>query len=246
VAEALVPLMCISYVACALVVLVVFADRLPEAITLVFTHAFTPIAATGGFAGAAVWAAMRYGVARGIFSNEAGLGTAGIAQAAGTTRSPVRSALVGMMGTFIDTLVVCSMTGLAIVVSGVWNSGNSGAVLSSSAFEAAMPGIGQYLLSIELAVFALTTILGWSYYGEKCWEFLIGAKSEKPYRVLWTLAVFLGSVAQLDLIWLIADTLNAFMAIPNLIALLLLSPVIVKLTREYFGHETSEILVAAE
>ena len=238
--------MCISYVLCALFVLFMFADRIPEAISLVFTHAFTPVAASGGFAGAAVWAAMRYGVARGIFSNEAGLGTAGIAQAAGMTRSPVRSALVGMMGTFIDTIIVCTMTGLAIVVSGVWNSGASGAVLSSSAFEAAMPGIGQYLLSIELAVFALTTILGWSYYGEKCWEFLIGAKSEKPYRVLWTLAVFLGSVAQLDLIWLIADTLNAFMAIPNLLSLLLLSPVIVKLTRDYFQRETNGMLVAAE
>jgi AGCS family alanine or glycine:cation symporter len=162
------------------------------------------------------------------------------------TRSPVRSALVGMMGTFIDTIIVCTMTGLAIVVSGVWNSGQSGAVLSASAFEAAMPGIGQYLLSIELAVFALTTILGWSYYGEKCWEFLIGTKSEKPYRVLWTLAVFLGSVAQLDLIWLIADTLNAFMAIPNLLSLLLLSPVIVKLTRDYFQREANGRLVAAE
>ncbi|WP_247881241.1 alanine/glycine:cation symporter family protein [Skermanella sp. TT6] len=246
VAEALVPAMCVSYVLCALFVLVVFADRLPEAISLVFTHAFTPVAASGGFAGAAVWAAMRYGVARGIFSNEAGLGTAGIAQAAGTTRSPVRSALVGMMGTFIDTLIVCTMTGLAIIVSGVWNSGQSGAVLSSSAFEAAMPGIGQYLLSVELAVFAFTTILGWSYYGEKCWEFLVGTRSAKPYRICWTLAVFLGAVAQLDLVWLIADTLNAFMAIPNLISLLLLSPVIVKLSREYFARETDGRLVAAE
>ena len=131
VAESLVPLMCISYVLCALFVLFMFADRIPEAISLVFTHAFTPVAASGGFAGAAVWAAMRYGVARGIFSNEAGLGTAGIAQAAGMTRSPVRSALVGMMGTFIDTIIVCTMTGLAIIVSGVWNSGavGSGAVV---------------------------------------------------------------------------------------------------------------------
>jgi AGCS family alanine or glycine:cation symporter len=140
---------------------------------------------------------------------------------------------------------VCSMTGLAIVVSGVWDSGQSGAVLSSSAFEAAMPGVGQYLLSIELAVFAMTTILGWSYYGEKCWEFLIGTKSEKPYRVLWTAAVFLGAVAQLDLVWLIADTLNAFMAIPNLISLLLLSPVIVRLTREYFSQPTTERFATA-
>ncbi|HXH02711.1 MAG TPA: sodium:alanine symporter family protein [Candidatus Competibacteraceae bacterium] len=244
VAEALVPAMCISYILSALVVLVVFAERIPEALTLVFTHAFTPVAATGGFAGAAVWAAMRYGVARGVFSNEAGLGTAGIAQAAGTTRSAVRSGLIGMMGTFIDTIVVCSMTGLAILVSGVWTSGQSGAVLSSSAFEAAMPGVGQYLLAIELAVFAFTTILGWAYYGEKCWEFLLGTRSEKPYRMLWTVAVFVGAVAHLDFVWLVADTLNAFMAVPNLISLLLLSPVITQLTRSYFA-ETAPLGVAA-
>jgi AGCS family alanine or glycine:cation symporter len=246
VAQALVPLMCVSYVLCSLVVLALYADRLPDAFALVFTHAFTPVAATGGFAGAAVWAAMRYGVARGIFSNEAGLGTAGIAQAAGKTRSPVRSALIGMMGTFIDTIIVCSMTGLAIIVSGVWDSGQSGAVLSSAAFDSALPGIGHYLLSIMLIVFALTTILGWSYYGEKCWEFLIGVKAVTPYRALWTLAVFLGAVTQLDLVWLIADTLNALMAVPNLISLLLLSPVIVKLTRDYFREEAKARLTTAK
>ena len=234
VAESLVPLMCISYVLCALFVLFMFSERIPEAISLVFTHAFTPVAASGGFAGAAVWAAMRYGVARGIFSNEAGLGTAGIAQAAGMTRSPVRSALVGMMGTFIDTIIVCTMTGLAIIVSGVWNSGQSGAVLSSS-LSRRHARLGHYLLSIELAVFAMTTILGWSYYGEKCWEFLIGAKSRSRIGCCGP-RVFVGSVAQLDLIWLIADTLNAFMAIPNLLSLILLSPVVVQLTRAYFAE----------
>ncbi|PWV65863.1 alanine/glycine:cation symporter family protein [Plasticicumulans acidivorans] len=236
-AEALVPFMCISYIVCALIVLVVFAERLPEALGLVFTHAFTPVAAGGGFAGAAVWAAMRYGVARGVFSNEAGLGTAGIAQAAGSTRSAVRSGLIGMMGTFIDTLIVCTLTGLAIIASGVWSSGDSGAVLSSSAFEAAMPGFGKYLLAIELAVFALTTIFGWCYYSEKCWEYLLGTRSEWPFRWLWTIAVFFGAIAQLDFIWLVADTLNAFMAIPNLLSLLLLSPVVVSLSREYFAGE---------
>jgi len=236
-AEALVPFMCVSYIVCALIVLVVFAERLPEALGLVFTHAFTPVAAGGGFAGAAVWAAMRYGVARGVFSNEAGLGTAGIAQAAGSTRSAVRSGLIGMMGTFIDTLIVCTLTGLAIIASGVWSSGDSGAVLSSSAFEAAMPGFGKYLLAIELAVFALTTIFGWCYYSEKCWEYLLGTRSEWPFRWLWTIAVFFGAIAQLDFIWLVADTLNAFMAIPNLLSLLLLSPVVVSLSREYFVGE---------
>lgn len=234
VAEALVPFMSISYVICVLVILVAFLDKIPGAFALIIEHAFTPVAGLGGFAGASVWAAMRYGVARGIFSNEAGLGTAGIAQSAGSTKDPVFSGLIGMMGTFIDTIIVCSMTGLAIVVTGVWTSGQTGAVLSSSAFEAAMPGVGKYLLAFELAIFAYTTILGWAYYSEKCWEYLLGTAAEKPFRVLWTLAVFPGAVVNLDFAWLVADTLNALMAIPNLISLLLLSPVVVSLTRDYF------------
>jgi alanine or glycine:cation symporter, AGCS family len=237
VAEALVPAMSISYVLCVSVILFLFADKIPGALALIFEHAFTPIAGVGGFAGSAVWAAMRYGVARGIFSNEAGLGTAGIAQAAGSTKDPVFSGLIGMMGTFIDTIVICTMTGLAIVVSGVWTSGQTGAALSSAAFEAAMPGVGKYLLAFELAIFAYTTILGWSYYCEKCWEYLLGTVSEKPFRLLWTLAVFPGAVVNLDFAWLVADTLNALMAIPNLISLLLLSPVVVSVTREYFDRE---------
>ena len=237
VAEALVPFMSISYVLCVLVILFVFADKVPGAFALIVEQAFTPTAATGGFVGSSVWAAIRYGVARGIFSNEAGLGTAGIAQAAGSTKDPVFSGLIGMMGTFIDTIIVCTMTGLAIVVTGVWTTGQTGAVLSSAAFEAAMPSIGKYLLAFELAIFAFTTILGWAYYGEKCWEYLLGTWSEKPFRILWTLAVFPGAVLSLDFAWLVADTLNALMAIPNLISLLLLSPVIVSLTREYFDRE---------
>ena len=160
VAEALVPFMSISYVVCVLVILSVFFDKIPGAFALIIEHAFTPVAGLGGFAGASVWAAMRYGVARGIFSNEAGLGTAGIAQSTGSTKDPVFSGLIGMMGTFIDTIIVCTMTGLAIIVTGVWTSGQTGAVLSSSAFEAAMPGVGKYLLAFELAIFAYTTILG--------------------------------------------------------------------------------------
>lgn len=239
VAELLVPAMCIGYILCVAFVLFIFADKIPAAFELIFTQAFNPTAATGGFLGSSVMLAIQKGVSRGIFSNEAGLGTAGIAQAAGTTSSPVFSGLIGMMGTFIDTIIVCTMTGLAIIVTGVWSSGASGAVLSSAAFEAAMPGVGKYLLTISLAVFAFTTILGWAYYGEKCWEFLFGTVSEKPFRILWTLAVFPGAVLSLDFTWLIADTLNALMAIPNLISLLLLSPVIVHLTREYFAGRTA-------
>jgi AGCS family alanine or glycine:cation symporter len=237
VAAALVPFMCVAYIIAGIVVLVVNASEIPAAFDLIFTHAFTPIAATGGFAGAAVMAAIRFGVARGIFSNEAGLGTAGIAQAAGTTQSSVRSGLIGMMGTFIDTIIICSITGLAIICSGVWTSGESGAALSAAAFEQAMPGIGGALLTIALVVFAFTTILGWSYFGEKCWEFMIGTKAIWPFRIIWVLAVPFGAIAQLDFAWLLADTLNGLMAIPNLISLLLLSPVVVKLTKEYFARK---------
>ncbi|WP_312591850.1 alanine/glycine:cation symporter family protein [Stutzerimonas nitrititolerans] len=237
VAAALVPFMCVAYIIAGIVVLVVNVDAIPTAFNLIFTHAFTPIAATGGFAGAAVMAAIRFGVARGIFSNEAGLGTAGIAQAAGTTTSSVRSGIIGMMGTFIDTIIICSITGLAIICSGVWTSGESGAALSAAAFEQAMPGIGGAVLTVALVVFAFTTILGWSYFGEKCWEFMAGTKAIWPFRVIWVLAVPFGAVAQLDFAWLLADTLNGLMAIPNLISLLLLSPVVVKLTKEYFARD---------
>ena len=234
VSASLVPFMCVGYVVMSLVVLGIYIDRVPDAFTLIFTHAFTPAAATGGFAGAAVMMAMQYGVARGIFSNEAGLGTAGIAQAAGTTNSPVRSGLIGMIGTFIDTIIICSMTGLAIICSGVWTSGAKGASLSTAAFESALPGVGGYLVAVALIVFTFTTILGWSYFGEKCWIFLGGRKTVLPFRILWVLAVFGGAVFQLDFVWLLADTLNALMAIPNLVALLLLSPVVLKLTKDYF------------
>jgi AGCS family alanine or glycine:cation symporter len=236
VAATLVPFMCVAYIIAGIVVLVVHASEIPAAFNLIFTHAFSPIAATGGFAGAAVIAAIRFGVARGIFSNEAGLGTAGIAQAAGTTQSSVRSGLIGMMGTFIDTLIICSITGLAIICSGMWTSGESGAALSAAAFESAMPGFGGAVLTIALVVFAFTTILGWSYFGEKCWEFMVGTKAIWPFRVIWVLAVPFGAIAQLDFAWLLADTLNGLMAIPNLISLLLLSPVVVKLTKEYFAR----------
>ena len=234
VAEQLVPGMCIAYIVAALIVLLVHAGDIPAAIGLIFSEAFSPTAATGGFAGATIMMALRYGVARGIFSNEAGLGTAGIAQAAGQSKNAAQSGLIGMMGTFIDTIVVCTMTGLAIIVTGVWSSGETGASLTASAFSAGFPG-GHFFLAIALAVFAFTTILGWAYYGEKCWEFLVGTGVEKPYRLLWTVFVLIGAVTQLDFVWLVADTLNAFMAFPNLVSLLLLSPVIAKVTADYFA-----------
>lgn len=238
VAEKLVPAMCIGYVLAALTVLGLYAEQIPAAFGLIFEYAFSPLAATGGFAGATIMLAMRYGVARGIFSNEAGLGTAGIAQAAGKSPHAAESGLIGMMGTFIDTLIVCTMTGLVLIVTGTWNSGAQGAALTASAFGAAFPGFGEYIVSIAITIFAFTTILGWAYYGEKCWEYLVGTRAEKPYRMLWTAFVLIGAVTQLDFVWLVSDTLNAFMAFPNLVSLLLLSPVVARITHDYFsGHQ---------
>ncbi|WP_062269401.1 alanine/glycine:cation symporter family protein [Endozoicomonas arenosclerae] len=237
VASTLVPLMAIAYLVAGLVVLAINADQIPAALSLVFTHAFTPTAATGGFAGAAVWAAIRFGVARGVFSNEAGLGSAPIAHAAARTNDPVRQGLVAMLGTFLDTIVVCSITGLVIITSGAWTSGATGAALTSAAFADALPGVGNYLVAISLAIFAFTTILGWSFYGERCVVYLMGPRAVKAYRFLWIIAVPVGATVSLDFIWLVADTLNAMMAIPNLIALALLSPVVFKLVREYFNRQ---------
>lgn len=241
VAGKLVPFMALAYVVAGLVVLILYASEIPDALALIITHAFTPVAATGGFAGAAVWAAIRFGVARGIFSNEAGLGSAPIAHAAAATDSPVRQGTIAMLGTFIDTLVICTITGLVIVVTGAWTSGETGATLSSLAFETALPGVGGYVVTFGLSIFAFTTLLGWSFYGEKCVEYLFGVRSIIPFRVLWIIAIPIGATAKLSFIWLLADTLNALMALPNLIALILLSPLVFKLTREYFSKNHNGI-----
>lgn len=234
VAGKLVPLMAISYVVAGGITLVINIENLPATFALIFTHAFTPAAATGGFAGAAVWAAIRFGVARGIFSNEAGLGSAPIAHAAASTNSPVQQGNIAMLGTFIDTIIICSITGLVIISTGVWSSGETGASLSSAAFESALPGVGSYIVAIGLSIFAFTTILGWSFYSEKCFEYLFGERVITPFRICWIIAVPLGATANLSFLWLVADTLNALMAIPNLFALILLSPVVFKLTKDYF------------
>lgn len=240
VASALVPLMAIAYLVAGLIVLAINATAIPDALNLVFTHAFSPAAAQGGFAGAAVWAAIRFGVARGIFSNEAGLGSAPIAHAAAQTKNPINQGMVAMLGTFIDTILICSITGLVIITSGLWTGGESGAALTSLAFADALPGFGNYVVAVALAVFAFTTILGWSFYGERCIEYLFGVKAIWPYRVLWIIAIPVGATSNLGLIWLIADTLNAMMALPNLIALALLSPVVFRLTREHFSREAGK------
>jgi AGCS family alanine or glycine:cation symporter len=234
VAGKLVPLMAFAYIAGGLVILGMNLDQIGGAISHILTSAFTGEAAGGGFAGATVWAAIRFGVARGVFSNEAGLGSAPIAHAAAQTHDPVRQGTIAMLGTFIDTLVVCTITGLVIVVSGEWVSGQTGAALSSAAFESSLPGLGSNIVALGLSLFAFTTMLGWSVYGERCAEYLFGVRAIRPFRLAWVLAIPIGAMGELDFIWLLADTLNALMALPNLVALLLLSPVVFKVTRDYF------------
>ncbi len=233
VASWLVPFMALAYTLAGLFVILSNATEVPAAFATIITGAFTPTAATGGFAGATVWAALRFGVARGIFSNEAGLGSAPIAHAAARTSQPVQQGMIAMLGTFIDTLVICTITGLVIVITDVWPSGISGASLTSSAFTSALLG-GEYVVVGGLCLFAFTTMIGWSFYGERCMVFLFGAGAVKPFRVAWVLAVPLGTVFHLDTVWLLADTLNALMALPNLVALLLLGPLVFRITREYF------------
>ncbi len=231
----LVPFMAIVYLLAGVSILTLNVAAIPAAISLIISSAFTGTAATGGFAGASIWAAMQFGVARGIFSNEAGLGSAPIAHAAAKTDSSVRQGLVAMMGTFIDTIIICSITGLAIVLSGEYASGESGATLSALAFAKMLPFAGEYVVTFGLILFAFTTLVAWSFYGEKSVYFIFGQKAIVPFRLLWILVIPIGSMMDLKFIWLMADTLNALMALPNLIALLLLSPIVFKLTKSYFA-----------
>ena len=231
-ASAVVPAMAIAYVVMSALVIALHIEQVPEALGTIIDSAFNGASAAGGFAGASVWAAIRFGVARGIFSNEAGLGSAPIAHAAARTNEPVEQGLIAMLGTFIDTLVVCTMTGLVIMLTGVLESGISGASLTALAFGSAIPG-GELVVTVGGVLFATTTMIGWSFYGERCVVYLFGTRGIMPFRVLWVLAIPVGAATDLGLIWLIADTLNAFMAIPNLIALLLLSPVVFTLSTSY-------------
>ena len=235
VASFLVPMMALSYILLSVVVILMNITAVPAAVETIVSSAMTGSAAAGGFAGASVWAALRFGVARGIFSNEAGLGSAPIAHAAAKTNQPVQQGMIAMLGTFIDTLVVCTMTGLVIVIMDVLPTGVSGASLTSMAFGNALPG-GEYVVTLGLCLFAFTTMIGWSFYGERCVVFLVGTRGVMPFRVLWVLAIPVGTVVELEMVWLIADTLNAFMAIPNLIALILLGPLVFKLSRDYFSN----------
>ena len=223
VAGKIVPFMAVVYMVTTAAVLIVFADQVPAAFALIIESAFNPTAAAGGFLGATVMLAMRSGIARGIFSNEAGLGSA-------------EQGLVSMTGTFIDTIIICTMTGLVLVVSGAWSGELNGAAMTESAFAMAFPAMAKYLLMVGLVLFAFTTILGWNYYGERCIEYLFGTKSIMPYRLVFICLVASGAFLKLETIWVIADIVNGLMAIPNLIALLGLSGVVVAETKAYFVY----------
>ncbi len=238
-ASFIVPLMAIGYVLGGLAIIFSNMDLLVPALKLIFTDAFTGEAVAGG----AIGAVIRYGVARGVFSNEAGMGSAPIAAAAAKTDHPVRQGLVSMTGTFIDTIIVCSITGIVLVmgylVAGNTFGAETGAVLTTHIFDRLLPGVGGWVVTFGIIFFAYSTILGWCYYGEKCATYLFGEKFVLIYRLLYIATVFIGTVATLDLVWLFADTFNGLMAIPNLIALLLLSSVIVKETKDFLEKRKS-------
>lgn len=238
-AAGVVPIMSLLYMAGCLSVLLVFADQVPAALMLVLSDAFTGSAAAGGFTGAAVILAIQMGVARGIFSNESGLGTGAIAAACAITDKPVRQAMVSMTQTFIDTLIMVTLTALALIVTGAWmQEGVAGASMTAWALEQAMGGgWGNVTVALGVLVFAFTTLLGWCYYGERCVERLVGRKGVIPYRLVFSALIYVGAVLSLELVWTFADIANGLMALPNLIGLILLSGVVVKETREYFADK---------
>ena len=230
-----VPAMAIIYVAASGIVLITFADKIPNALALVFQSAFSPAAAGGGFLGATVMMAIRNGIARGVFSNESGLGSAPIAAAAAKVKWPAEQGLVSMTGTFIDTIIICTLTGLTLIVTGAWNGMAEGAAMTQAAFDAAMP-FGSIILTLCLMLFAFTTILGWNYYGERCIVYLFGVRAILPYRIVFIAMVAAGAFIKLHAIYLLSDIVNGLMALPNLVALLGLSGVVVAETRLYLRH----------
>lgn len=237
VSEKLVPFMAGIYILAALVVIVFHANNILPSIILIFKSAFTGQAALGGFAGAGFMLAVQSGVARGVFSNESGLGSAPIAAAAARTNEPVEQGLISMTGTFIDTIIICTLTGFSIIVTDGWTTNLNGAILTQFAFGQVFGNFGQIALTVSLVLFAFTTILGWSYYGERCFEFLFGSKSIIIYRILYVIMIAIGGYISLDTIWVLADIVNGLMAFPNLIALLALSPIIVSETKKYFAKQ---------
>ncbi|ADL08203.1 alanine/glycine:cation symporter family protein [Thermosediminibacter oceani] len=243
VTEKLVPFMAAFYIVGSVIILLLNISRLPSAIAMIISQAFTGSAAIGGFAGSTVMMAMKYGVARGVFSNEAGLGSAPIAHAAATTDHPVRQGLWGIFEVFMDTIVICSLTSFTILTTGVWTQVDAtgkqltGAALTTAAFNQGLPGVGGIIVAIGILLFAYSTLLSWSYYGEKCIEYLFGVGAKIIYRIIFIPFVVIGAIGGLEELWHLADTLNGLMAVPNLIGLLGLSGTIFKLTREFFEKE---------
>jgi len=236
VTQYLVPFMALLYLGGGAVILLTHLGEIPHALRLVIDGAFSGTAATGGFAGASIAMALRYGVARGLFSNEAGLGSAPMVHATADTDHPARQGLYGIFEVFVDTVLICTTTGLVILVTRTWDSGLTGAALSAKAFEVGLPGAwGDIVVTGGILLFSYSTLIGWSYYGETGIVYLFGARAAMPYRILWLVFVYLGSVGSLHLVWDVADTLNGLMAIPNLVAVLGSIPVLMKLTREFFG-----------
>ena len=236
VASKVVPGMAVLYFFTTVGIMIVFADQVPNAIATVLDSAFNATAAQGGFLGATVMLAMRSGVARGVFSNESGLGSAPIVAAAAKTKWAAEQGLISMTGTFIDTIIICTLTGLSLVVTGVWCGDLNGAAMTESAFTMAFPAFGSLLLLVGLVLFAFTTILGWNYYGERCVEYLLGVKAILPYRIIFILLIACGPFLKLEEIWVLADIVNGLMAIPNLIALVALSGIVVAETKAYEKH----------
>lgn len=233
VAGVIVPFMCVFYVVAAVTILILHSAAIPDAFALIFKHAFTPYAAGGGAIGIAVKETIRLGVARGVFSNESGLGSAPIAHAAVKTNEPIREGVVAMLGPFIDTLLICTLTALVILVTGAFETDHNGAALTAHAFREGLFGWGHYLVGIGLMFFAFSTMLGWSYYGDRCAEYLFGAKAIPIYRCVFVALITVGAIGGLQLIWLLADIFNALMAIPNLIGLILLSGVVAREMKSY-------------
>jgi len=235
VTQYLVPIMIVIYFCGSSIIILMKISLVPKIFALIFQKAFSPTAAAGGFLGATVMQAMREGVTRGVFSNESGLGSAPIAAAAARTPNPVKQALVSMTQTFIDTLVVCTMTGLVLIISGLWDSGRTGAELTALAFDRSLPGgLGQFIVTFGLILFAYSTILGWCYYGEKSIEYLFSERAVKLYRIIFVIFVAVGTLLKLETVWTLADLMNGMMAFPNLIGLIGLSSILIAETNRYF------------
>jgi len=237
VTSVLVPFMAVLYLGGGAVVLALHASAIPHALSLVMDGAFTGTAATGGFAGSTVMIALRFGVARGLFSNEAGLGSAPMVHAAAQTDHPVRQGMYGIFEVFVDTILICTMTGLVILVTDTWSSGATGAALSAKAFETGLPGTwGDIVVTGGILLFAFSTLIGWSYYGETGIVYLLGARAAVPYRLLWLVFIYVGATGTLHVIWNVADTLNGLMAIPNLVGVLGSIPVLLRLQKQFFSR----------